>query len=74
MGIRKLLASLAFTSTTFAVLVGGASAEANPENACAVGVFVSGSAGPGFGQETAGLAQAGELQPAEVATASCRRR
>ena len=74
MGIRKLLASLAFASTTFAVLASGASAEANPENACAVGVFVSNSAGPGFGQETVALVQSGQFAPEQVATTLCKGR
>jgi ABC-type sugar transport system substrate-binding protein len=71
MRIRRLLAALVLTGTLLAALAGGAAADANPADACLVGVIVSGSAEPGFGQETAGLAQAGTLDPAGVAATYC---
>lgn len=71
MHIRRLLAALALAAVLFAALAGGAGAEANPDHACLVGVIVSTSAGPGFGQETAALAHAGTLDPAGVAATYC---
>lgn len=71
MRMRRLLAALTLTGALFSALTGGAHAAANPDDACLVGVIVSNSAGPGFGQETAALAHAGALDPAGVAAAYC---
>jgi hypothetical protein len=71
MRMCRWLAALALAGALFAALAGGADAAANPDDACLVGVIVSGSAGPGFGQDTAGLAHAGTLDPAGVAAIYC---
>lgn len=71
MRFRRFCCALALLGAFFIVAIGSASAEANPAHACLVGVIVSTSAGPGFGQDTADLAQAGTLDPAGVAATYC---
>lgn len=71
MHVRKLLVTLALAGTMLTAVVSGTAAAASADHACLVGVIVSGSAGPGFGQETAGLAQSGTLDPAGVAATFC---
>ena len=71
MSIRDLVAAFVLAGMLLASLTSAAGAEANPDAACLVGVIVSSNAGPGFGQDTADLAQAGTLDPAGVAANYC---
>jgi hypothetical protein len=72
MRLKTALIAVALTAALFTARAGGVDAAANPDRACLVGVIVSNSAGPGFGPETANLAQTGVLDPAGVAAANCR--
>ena len=69
--VTRIILAVALAATLLAGMFSGVLAEADPTHACLVGVIVSTSAGPGFGQETVDLAQSGTLDPAGVAAAYC---
>ncbi len=75
MRVKRFVVSCLLAGSLLAAFAGGAGATANPRANC-VGQFVSTSAGPGFGQETAGAAREGGFGQvvASFASTNCGQR